>query len=277
MKKDVFKKSAVGFSVLATISSCEKSEDIVTRCESMVTSENIENSAISLTSVLSNEEYTFYSAVQKLADDILDDPEIANRFSKNPQKYMELYGYRGDFEMDDGLIKLALAYSDENIRNTLKNGDLKEFVRLCKDKNVFFNYTSKLNVPEKIANRTFLLSDLNEELDIQPTSWFWFVEWIAVALAGVGTGVSVNSYTYEYTYNIGSGDTLIACSNMSALWNIKANSLSSTNMDFFKEYYKESIKDIMDVLKLERPELFKQNTEIEIESQILRSIYGRIL
>ena len=33
----------------------------------------------------------------------------------------------------------------------------------------------------------------------------------------------------------------------------------------------------MDVLKFERPELFKQNTEIEIESQILRSIYGRIL
>ena len=88
---------------------------------------------------LKNGDYEYLKFLDKLSKEIISDPSIAADFSKNPQVYLNKYQYGGDINLDDGLLKLILALSDTDIANAIKEGNIKEFLRLCKEKNLIEN------------------------------------------------------------------------------------------------------------------------------------------
>lgn len=80
---------------------------------------------------LSEQDKQLINLCINLTNDILHNREVAAQFSGNPQLYLaeKGYTYAGDF--NSGLIQLALAASDEDIRQSIENQDAKSFVSLC--------------------------------------------------------------------------------------------------------------------------------------------------
>lgn len=79
-----------------------------------------------------NAEYV--SFLETLSNDIVRDTTIASKFASNPPKYCKEHGYDIQINMDSGLLKLILALGDKDMTVAAKNGDVKTFVALCRDK-----------------------------------------------------------------------------------------------------------------------------------------------
>lgn len=88
---------------------------------------------------LKSEDYEYLKFLDKLSKEIIYNPSIAADFSKNPQNYLNKYQYRGKINLDDGLLKLILALGDIDIANAIKESNVRDFLRLCKEKNLIGN------------------------------------------------------------------------------------------------------------------------------------------
>jgi len=97
---------------------------------------------------ISAEVKNYLDFVNYLLVDILIDPTSATRFLANPNVYVEeagfepIYfnmteGYDGMVQLNDGLVQLIVTLADTEIRQAALNNDIAEFLRLCKEKNVF--------------------------------------------------------------------------------------------------------------------------------------------
>lgn len=98
---------------------------------------------------LSEEDKQLINLCINLMDDILKNKEVAEQFSKNPQLYFEERGYTYVGELDSGLIQLALAAADEDIRHSIEMQDAKLFVNLCIQKGLL-SIPSNLDITQSI-------------------------------------------------------------------------------------------------------------------------------
>lgn len=72
-----------------------------------------------------------------LAIDIFADPNTAQAFSENPNAYMENRNLAYEGEMDFGILQMALAFADDEIRHAVENHDVELFMTLCQDRGIF--------------------------------------------------------------------------------------------------------------------------------------------
>jgi len=82
--------------------------------------------------------------VNYLLVDILRDPQNAVRFTENSASYVAEAGF-GTMAVkmeDDDLLRMVVALADNEIRKAALNNDVANFLRLCKEKQVFKSINS---------------------------------------------------------------------------------------------------------------------------------------
>jgi hypothetical protein len=68
-------------------------------------------------------------AVEKLAIDILNDPNAARAFAVNPQEYLRRGGFRGvELDLNSEEVRLAMAMGDPAVRAAARAGDVDAFL-----------------------------------------------------------------------------------------------------------------------------------------------------
>ncbi len=87
------------------------------------------------------EDENYIQFLSKLTTDIIASPDIASKFADNPEEYCKKYGYNSNIKLDAGLMKIILALGDRQINDSIKNGDVKAFVRACRE-NGLISYKS---------------------------------------------------------------------------------------------------------------------------------------
>ena len=64
----------------------------------------------------------------------MQDPVIARQFVKNPDAFVEDYGYEGGINLDEGMLKLILALGDEDINKAVNQNDMLKVLDLMESK-----------------------------------------------------------------------------------------------------------------------------------------------
>lgn len=277
MKKKIFKTSLLGASsIMGALVSCENNNIEAPESNNEdypIMSRNVEKGTIAVS--LPDDTGQYLITFQKIADDILNYPELANEFIKDPQQFFHQYGYNGNISLDDGYIRFLTAYADNEIRDAIKNRDLKSMIRLCREKKIFDNASSKTKLTESFKKS---LKEKKYDSQVEPYGWFWFVEWVALASAYAGFNAAFNFETYTSINTEGIVSSLSnenSSIDVKLLWNI------ITDEDPVKfitqDNYQEIANEIFITLKELRSDLFEKFSEEEVLNQITASLYGCIL
>jgi len=106
-------------------------------------------------------------ALSILAQDIFENPAIAQSFSQNPQEYFASKGLSGcNIDMNSGEVKAILALGDPEIRSAIESNDLVNFFRLLEEKkyisldNMYSNSPIKTYIESQIKANGQILADL---------------------------------------------------------------------------------------------------------------------
>ena len=69
-------------------------------------------------------ELNYLRFLQRLSDDIIRNPEIAQAFVRNPLLFLEQYGFHEPIDLDEGMLRLTLALGDADINAAINAGDI---------------------------------------------------------------------------------------------------------------------------------------------------------
>ncbi|MDR3218419.1 MAG: hypothetical protein LBU22_05470 [Dysgonamonadaceae bacterium] len=92
--------------------------------------------AIPISLKLKPQDVQYIKALQKITYDILNSPKKAKDFNDNPKLFLQKYGYEGNIQLDDNLLKITMALADNEINDAIKKKDIKLFIKLCKEKGI---------------------------------------------------------------------------------------------------------------------------------------------
>lgn len=144
---------------------------------------------------LTNENLVYLEFLNKLGNDILKTPSIAEEFALNPKEYLKKYGYDKDIDLDEGMLKLILALGDKEINDAINTGDIKQFIVLLKERNLLDSYS---NVRIDLSGSD--VSTMSEIITQEPAVFTIpiymvaiFISYAAAAYTAV-VGVSVAAY-----------------------------------------------------------------------------------
>lgn len=144
---------------------------------------------------LTNENLVYLEFLNKLGNDILKTPSIAEEFALNPKEYLKKYGYDKDIDLDEGMLKLILALGDKEINDAINIGDIKQFIVLLKERNLLDSYS---NVRIDLSGSD--VSTMSEIITQEPAVFTIpvymvaiFISYAAAAYTAV-IGVSVAAY-----------------------------------------------------------------------------------
>jgi hypothetical protein len=111
-------------------------------------------------------ELDYLRFIQKLSDDIVQHPMIAQAFAHNPKLFLEKYGYNEPIDLDEGMLKLVLALGDMDINRAINVGDIGLVLKLMEEKgllNDLANTYSHLNISEERAKEMLLAMGFDKD------------------------------------------------------------------------------------------------------------------
>ena len=71
--------------------------------------------------------------IAPLVQEIIDNPEVAQELSKDPELFCKQRGYDFTIDLDDAIFKVIIALGNNEINEVLKNNDFEKFMQLCAD------------------------------------------------------------------------------------------------------------------------------------------------
>ena len=153
-------RAVAGLVAAGTVAPACTTEDFLYSSNQTKLSEN-GLSAISIN--FSKEDLDYLRFLDKLGKDIINNPVIAQEFAKNPQLFVEKYGYREKIDIEENLMKLILAFGDEDINTAIKAGDIKLTLALMRDKGLLNtdSYT-KITLSEEQQRNILALLGIDE-------------------------------------------------------------------------------------------------------------------
>lgn len=83
---------------------------------------------------ISDSDARLIDITSKLLADIIAEPSIADEFVANPNEYLSNLGIDYDGDLDAGLIQMAIAASDPEIKEAIQNQDVTYFLDLCEQR-----------------------------------------------------------------------------------------------------------------------------------------------
>jgi hypothetical protein len=245
------------------------------------------------------EDVQYINAIQQISIDILNNPRKAKEFQENPSSYLKKYGYNGEFDLDDNLLKITMALSDEDINNAIQEQDFKTFIKLCKDKNIisfskgifenkyYKEQIEKINEREDIKKLTeSLRSNSGQSTDEEGFAFFLPVIAIIAAAAAVIAAIwaylafHVHTYAYEYTHTQTSGISIpTAFGNFDDLSIIDVYALKAGMKDTYiavDNYTEEMVNESIRAIKEIQPNFFDNNSETEVKNLLKINILNNI-
>ncbi|GHT78844.1 hypothetical protein AGMMS50262_21910 [Bacteroidia bacterium] len=222
---------------------------------------------------LNSSQAAYIGFIQKLSEDIIKYPVIAKQFYNNPKSFMERYGYKGDINMDDDLLKLIIALGDDDINRAVKLGDAGLFIDLCSEKGLLNNrtelYASLRNQFDK------QLSDLG--LDLPPAEELQ----AGVALVLIITVLVVVAIVFtvtatETSMNVSGDGEQYAKNNMKQyitennpvlyMWFMKQKGNDSFLL--VDEYTERQVDGLILEIKGRNPKYFEKNSEMDFRNML---------
>ena len=135
-KKDLLTKGLLGLSSVSIIAASCSSDGLWTESD-----ENTEylksfgdegNAAISIN--LTHDEIEYLKFLDKLGKDVIKEPAVARQFASDPNAFIQQYGYKGEINLDEGMLKLVLALGDEDINTAVNQNDITTALALMQNK-----------------------------------------------------------------------------------------------------------------------------------------------
>ena len=108
---------------------------------------------------LSRAELDYLRFLQRLSDDIIRNPEIAQAFVRNPQLFLEQYGFHHPIDLDENMLRLTLALGDQDINSAINAGDISLVLSLMEEKGILTDLTNSFinfNISEEQAREILL-------------------------------------------------------------------------------------------------------------------------
>ena len=146
-------------------------------------------------------------ALSMLAQDIFENPAIAQSFSQNPQGYFASKGLSdSNIDMNSGEVKAILAFGDPEIRNAIESKDLDRFVHLLESKQ-YISLDNNSSIKAYIESQIKANKEVLDDLPLIEKSMFWISNF--------------NNYVFIYTHFwfIGTACSYVVCDDVIRLNN----------------------------------------------------------
>lgn len=252
---------------------------------------NFNSIAIPIKAQLSESNVQYVDFLQKLAYDILQNPEIAQDFINNPTTYVNQNGFSINFNtLDNKLTQLILALADQEICNAIKSQNIRQYLSLMRSKG-FINDISITDIDDlsAIGDKLYDINNVfnNDSIDASASLFFFgFVVGVLIAVwacavehvflgnaVAVGTvfkiAAAVNTVTLgEQTHKI--NEALLA-SNAIEVFSIKSMEDVDTQI-VIDLYIEESVNSAMSYLKEYYPAEINKYDEVTLKNAIFLNI-----
>jgi stage V sporulation protein SpoVS len=284
MKVNKYVKKVVTGTVSASIlaSSCVPHPDI-TDDDSIYGvngfDENLGKIAVPISINLTPKGAKYIAFLQKLSEDIIRDTAIAREFSKNPESFLQKYGYNESISLEEGMLKLILALGDEDINNAIKNNDIKQFYNLCKGKDLLnaSTFTSLVNNDE-IRDK---INELGLDNSAIPELQALFLAvpvliFIAVAVF-VAVAAEVLVYVHSEASTIGQAQFLMEAvtdnNPILKIWALR-DKKDKTYL-VVDEFVENQINETIETIKQQIPSYFEKNSEEDLRNLLKLNILNQ--
>ena len=239
--------------------------------------------AVPITINLSKEQRDYLLFLQKLSKDIIEQPVIAKEFAKNPELFIQRYGYNEPVDLDEGMLKMVVALGDEDINRAIKSNDIKLFYNLCKEKNLLRGSKTKFNFAEpsyemikQLQEHGITLTEEDIQSGIAPVGFISVFEiWVDLIYYQY-VGVFTEEYAFAQTEWWGTvkksnADLLMEENPTINIWALKDH--SNDTYIIANEIIENQVDDIMDILKTEEPTILENNNEEDLRNFIKINLY----
>jgi hypothetical protein len=249
-----------------------------------VQSEEFGKNAIPIRLKFDPNQAAYMGFIQKLSEDIIKYPVIAKQFYNNPDIFLERYGYKGDINLDDDLLKLIIALGDDDINRAVKLGDAGLFIDLCSKKGLLKNtnemYASLRNQLDK------QLTDMGLELpSVEELQAGVAMALLITVLIGfiIVVNITVTWTSTDDVTNPGGGRELTAQNNLKYIteqnpvlyvWFMKQK--ENKSFVLVDKYTEHQIEGLISQIKERNPVYFEKNSEEDLRNLIkLNTIMGK--
>lgn len=289
---DILTKSVLGLSVAGIIAASCSTNGLWTAFDdhsddqTALSDEGIPAISINLTTT----DVEYLNFLNKLGQDIINEPAVARQFANDPNVFIQQYGYEGEISLDEGMLKLILTLGDEEINAAVNQNDVNAALTLMQEKG-YLNDINHSNV--NLSLKSNEVKDIYNELGIEVSDRFideaqygfaavWPVYVIAAVVSQLGVGynviVGVNSALAVVVYVVVEAWGItwnnvnhIANANLSLkIWSLRGQdeiSFVATN-----QYITDQSKKITDLVKEYKPELLKFINEKNLEQLVKLNI-----
>lgn len=254
----------VGAAIAATsLQSCSNSDEILD--EGLLQNEVIDSDATAISMKnLSEYEKNYIQDMGLLSRLILNDATVADSFYKDPVGYAQSLGLKTEINVDDGTVRFLLAICQPEFRDAIEKRDIRRFVTLCEENDVFKNAVS--------SNVNFLKTNMTRvsTQDTEVAMGFWFIgEWILIGVAYVGLGLEYNALGAP------SGPVLTATNTINSetvlqVWDAKTQDGSVYKLA--DEYNNQYIRDVVSLVKEKHPEVNEQYSDKELVELVQKAL-----
>ena len=150
---------------------------------------------------LTRAELDYLRFLQRLSDDIVRNPEIAQAFARNPQLFLEQYGFHEPIDLDEGMLRLTLALGDTDINAAVNAGDISLVLSLMEEKGILTDIANSfvnLDISEEQAREILLAMGIVYDRHYLAHEADFFAAAVAVVLIGavVVTAAAVIQVVY---------------------------------------------------------------------------------
>lgn len=167
------------------------------------TNDNLEPSYDSALIYLSETDQERVQLAASLAIDIFTDSHVAQEFTENPTAYMEMHNLSYEGDLDYGIIQMALAFANDEIRQAITNHDVEGFFSLCQTQGLFslpigIENADITEVQDLLENAGFSMEDIE---GIQAINAIPFI-WAAVAVIALAVALLIVD-VYQIVHQMG--------------------------------------------------------------------------
>mgnify|MGYP007101888049 CR=1 FL=1 len=278
----------MGLSALSLIVASCSSEDLWTESDEDVEylKEFSDDGCTALSIKLSKDEASYLSFLNKLGKDITKDPVVARQFAKNPTAFVKQYGYKGEINLDEGMLKLVLALGDEEINTAINQNDITTAVALMESKGILDDAGKsdiKLQFSDEEVKKIYesMGIEVDDEFISQKKYCSVAAVWLAYVVAAVYSqaGVVYNAAAainaavwftvYAWTEAWGQAKDLNNVCNANLplkIWSLKGqyeNSYVAADA-----YVTDQSKKVVDYVKSNNPDMLQYVSESQLEQII---------
>lgn len=212
---------------------------------------------------LNKETCLYIDFLNKLVNDIICNPNIAQEFLKSPEKYITSNGFDEiSVNIDDELLRFITCLADDDLNVAITNNDIENFIQICYKKG-YFNHlkNSDIEVMKKILETN---PELLKQIGPEFSSFVAFAAAAVVGVLAVVWAVIVTHIGVGNVIGIGTAFIYAAATTWTAIGNANTNVLDNLTDN----------SSIIDVWLLKSEDLSKlniivdENTNMFIESVV---------